>query len=473
MVAVLCGAANTPAGGGATVFFRKTGRHFPTPFSRKNSIYWIMATVDTPVTPGSGVEATAAPPPGDEDPESRNRQRAAVLAFGRRIHTRPSLTALTQDAIALVADVLQAELGGASQVVAGGEALLLRVVSSLMDAQPIEPAVSSSSLRAEESMAGFALAAGTAVASGDVTAETRFCDLALRKLGVRAALTAPLGQDKEPFGTLGVYRRRPQPFSTSDTQFVEMIGHLLMVAIARIRADEALQQNRNFTAALLEAVESLVIVLDLEGRIVDINPACRQTTGFVLEQVRQRPFVSVFAAPEDLDLFHGTLRKAVRDRAALKFDGNLMTKDGQRLRVAWSLRFTCDAEGKPQLLLLSGVPCFDQATQSLQMRPTPGGKELRASPRRTFQYRQMIAPVTDGSMPLAGDFFEVDCCDISAGGLSFFLDRVPDFDKLIVALGKPPAVTHFAAQVARYAEKVNNGQRQFLIGCRFLGRTQL
>ena len=107
------------------------------------------------------------------------------------------------------------------------------------------------------------------------------------------------------------------------------------------------------------------------------------------------------------------------------------------------------------------------------MRSAPGGKELRASPRRFFQYRQMIAPVSDNAMPAAADFFEVDCCDISAGGLSFYLDRVPEFDKLIVALGKPPAVTHFAAQVARYVEKVNEGRRQYLVGCRFLGRAQV
>ena len=56
-------------------------------------------------------------------------------------------------------------------------------------------------------------------------------------------------------------------------------------------------------------------------------------------------------------------------------------------------------------------------------------------------------------MPCDADFFEVDCCDISAGGLAFYLDLAPNFEKLIVTLGKPPAVTHFAAQVVRHAEK--------------------
>ena len=37
----------------------------------------------------------------------------------------------------------------------------------------------------------------------------------------------------------------------------------------------------------------------------------------------------------------------------------MLTKDGQRMRVAWSLQIMCDPEGKPQTMLLSGMPCSD------------------------------------------------------------------------------------------------------------------
>ena len=92
---------------------------------------------------------------------------------------------LTQDAVALVAEVLQADLSGASEVVEGGDALSLRIVSSPLDAKPVEPAVCELPLGADESMAGYALATAVPVVSDDLTGEKRFSDRVLRNLGVR------------------------------------------------------------------------------------------------------------------------------------------------------------------------------------------------------------------------------------------------------------------------------------------------
>ncbi len=312
-----------------------------------------------------------------------------------------------------------------------------------------------------------ALAAAVPVVSGDFAVEKRFSDRFLSSLGVCAALTVPLHHGKEPFGTLGVYCRRPRQFTADETQFAEAIARLLTVSIARFKTDEPPRQERAFTKSLPEAVDSLVIVLDLEGKIVTINEACRQAVGFALDQVRTRPFVSVFAAPKDFCLFHGTFQKAIRDRSPCKFQASLITKDGRRMQVGWSLQVTADHEGKPRAILLSGLPCTDRALV------IPGRARKAASPRRPFQCHQMIAPVIGDAMPSEADFFEVDCCDISASGLSFYLNHLPEFDRLIVALGKPPALTHFAAQVVRYVEKVNRGKLQYLVGCRFLGPAQL
>ena len=169
-------------------------------------------------------------------------------------------------------------------------------------------------------MAGYALAAAIPVVSNDLSAEKRFSDRGLRNLGVGAVLTVPLRQDKQPLGTLGIYCRQPRQFSADDAQFVETIGHILTASIAQARTDEALAEERSFTAALLETVASLVIVLDMDAKIVDINPSCQRASGFAVEEVKGRIFVSVFATPEDLYLYHGTFQKAARDQAPCKFE---------------------------------------------------------------------------------------------------------------------------------------------------------
>jgi PAS domain S-box-containing protein len=377
---------------------------------------------------------------------------------------------LTQDAVALVAEVLRTDLSGASETLTGEQKLSLRVVSSELDPEAIASVIHETPLRSEDSLAGYALAMATPVASRDLATETRFHDRFLRTLGVRGALSVPLHQDKEPFGTLEVYCRQPREFSVDDWQFAESISHLLTSSIGRAKTEAALHQQRALAEALLDGDQALLIVLDLEGRIANINAACRQVTGFALAQIEGRAFASAFVPPEDMDLFPRMFRQAIEARTPCKFESGLLDKDGVRFRVGWSLRVTWDAYGAPLAMLLSGINRGEQAPQAFQVRPCKGGVENRTSPRRVFQYRQRIAPLLGNAMPSEADFFEVDCADISAGGLSFYLDRAPEFDKLIVALGKPPVLTHFAAQVVRTAETVVDGQRQYVVGCRFLGR---
>ena len=47
-------------------------------------------------------------------------------------------------------------------------------------------------------------------------------------------------------------------------------------------ADEALKNERDFTAALLDTVGALIVVLDREGRVVRFNHACELVSGFAL-----------------------------------------------------------------------------------------------------------------------------------------------------------------------------------------------
>ena len=150
-----------------------------------------------------------------------------------------------------------------------------------------------------------------------------------------------------------------------------------------------------------------------------------------------------------------------------------MTKDGRQLGVGWTLRITWDPSGLPQATVLSGVLREKPTEQPFHPRSVQGGSDNRASQRREFQYRQRIAPMVGLGKPAEKDFIEVDCCDISAGGIAFYLDRAPEFTRVVVALGRPPALTYFAAEVVRHVEKVNDGRRVYLVGCRFVGRVHL
>ena len=114
--------------------------------------------------------------------DTRARQQEAVLAFGRRADARPPLAVLMQDAVALVTDIVDAELNGAGEI-ESGQTLVFSVSRSDRGENPAEPAVQRCSLESADSMAAYALKTASPTVSVNLAQESRFNDSFLRGLG--------------------------------------------------------------------------------------------------------------------------------------------------------------------------------------------------------------------------------------------------------------------------------------------------
>ncbi|MCR4412451.1 MAG: PAS domain S-box protein [Thermoguttaceae bacterium] len=446
--------------------------------------------------------------PDDARAGTRNalsRHHEALLAFGRRTTAQPALKVLIQDAAMLVGETLDADLLSVAEVGADSR-IALRVATTRNARSETVSEVHESSLDGFDSMAAYALASARPVVSTDLAAETRFDDLFLRNLGVVSGVAIPLHLNGRPFGALGVYTLRPREFTADEIGFAETVGHLLSASSARVKLEEDLRRERAVNSTVLEMVNAMVLTLSADGNVVFMNRECERVTGYTLDEVRGRSFWSLFVAPEEADLMRGVFRKSVGNSVPSEIAGFLLNKQGGRKRVSWSMKAM--ANGQIQTVLMTGV---DQ-TQTFEMkaelekvrelarraakivqehtereaagrgaapqgataqRSGPAGRELRSSPRRDYRYRQKIAPMVDGLRPSKRSFFEVVCRDISAGGISFYMNRLPDFDTLVLALGNEPAVSHFTARVMRVARVEEEGRIRYLVGCRFLGRINL
>ena len=277
-------------------------------------------------------------------------------------------------------------------------------------------------------------------------------------------------------------------------------------------------------------IDSLVLWLDEEGNILDMNRACRRVTGFELDEVRAKPFVNVFATPGQSGRIHDKIRQAKRSGAhrrgrELQFESELVTRSGERRRVLWSLSAIRDENGMILSLAMTGTdrtqlleseiqlshlrsraeeaaalasqadamlgindvvpgepfpplppedaptvkqPTASSGTARPSSRASPlADEEKRSSPRRAFRNSQRIAPVYGGRLPSQSKLFEVECEDISTGGIAFYMNRPPDFDTLVVALGRAPDESYLLAEVARVARIEREEGRRYLVGCRF------
>jgi len=100
-------------------------------------------------------------------------------------------------------------------------------------------------------------------------------------------------------------------------------------------------------------------------------------------------------------------------------------------------------------------------------------RESRSSTRHEFPYVQKIAPLVDDLRPAWEDFVAVRCGDVSAGGVSLLMDDPPGFEEFVIALGRPPSLTHFRARVVYVKRSPNRRGPRYHVGCRFLGRYYL
>jgi len=506
--------------------------------------------------------------------DPRAKQQAAVLAFGRRANARPDLAVLMQDAAVLCAEILRADLSGIGEYDPHRRMLLLRIgvtnikgASQWLHCHEVELGFAADQL--QQSMAGYAITAGSPVVSPNLPSDTRFKDRFLCGIGVYSAVTVPLHLYNRPLGTLGVYNTSERPFDEHDAQFVETIAHLLSSSIARVRAEEALAQQTTVLDQLMQQVDTLVFGLDDRGRIVSMNAAAVRSSGFAAKEICGKSLISALAIPLESEQFEGYLRRAASQSAPIRFDTTMLAKDGSQRQIAWTLKSLGqqNAGGEPTLLLtgadrtaeivaqtqaaqaraeaqrlaeelrrlhhtlakserpvvqekrpvqeklsaashwpdgsgisthdasqdvspdianertaaelqasltraLAGRPTEEQTADQHPFRPQQGivGHEKRSSPRRQFKYHQLIAPMYGQELPSPKKFFPVACEDISSGGIAFYLDCVPDFHKVVVALGKPPTLAYFGADVVRYSKKQIGDKTMYLVGCRFTKR---
>lgn len=68
-----------------------------------------------------------------------------------------------------------------------------------------------------------------------------------------------------------------------------------------------LEQERDYISTILNTASALVVVVDLEGKIVSFNRACEQTTGYLYEQVSDKYIWELLLLPEDVELWQSVL----------------------------------------------------------------------------------------------------------------------------------------------------------------------
>jgi PAS domain S-box-containing protein len=145
---------------------------------------------------------------------------------------------------------------------------------------------------------------------------------------------------------------------------------LMRRTLADLRdAHTALQAERDFVSTVLGTIESLVVVLDVEGRIVHFNAACERMTGYTLAEVRGRNALDLLIDPEERpsvtsvfsDLRTGRTRRCT-------YENHWRTKQGERRRTTWTNSVLLDELGQIVHIVASGVDVTDVRNMEARVR---------------------------------------------------------------------------------------------------------
>jgi len=187
---------------------------------------------------------------------------------------------------------------------------------------------------------------------------------------LRSVLIVPLMGRSGVLGAIQLYRYSDSmPFSTGDQSFLADISHRIGLAIENCRLFESLREE---TARRLSTKQALAIseerfrsifesvtlgikVLDLDGTILQTNPAFREMLGCREEEVTGRPFYD-FLHPEDVVqaslLFQDVKNNLV---SSFRFEHRLLNMDQS---IVWAKTFFTivgKSEGDNDLAFVVGI----------------------------------------------------------------------------------------------------------------------
>ncbi len=112
----------------------------------------------------------------------------------------------------------------------------------------------------------------------------------------------------------------------------------------------ALQELRAYYEDLLSSLQDGVIILDPAGRVVSLNQAAEELTGFSGSQIAGRPIGEVFPPPAPLSSL--VAKTADQGRSHADFDATLIRADGARLTLSAVASLVSNPRGESRGVVL-------------------------------------------------------------------------------------------------------------------------
>jgi len=307
-----------------------------------------LAAAPAHLTPPRDDLSDAAVGRTEEQAQARSLRRDGLERLSARALRGESVVVLVNEAAALAARGLGADLAAVTEVIE--ETNQLRCIANwgLNSDWDVGLPVEADG----KSQTEYALSVDQPVVCNDLLAETRFTPhRRLLAYGIRSGIAAPLRRRGRPLGVISAYCLKPQSYARADASFVQALADIIAGAMERERSGRALARKDDYLRAVLENSTDAIVVLDYAGTVRFVNDASMTLVGLTPDQVAGRPGAD-FVHPDDLANLDRIMSEAIAHPGKV-VSGKLRLRSsaGEWLECEIVMRALPDLANEPGILV--------------------------------------------------------------------------------------------------------------------------
>jgi len=178
------------------------------------------------------------------------------------------------------------------------------------------------------------------------------------------------------------------------------------------RTEEALQRERDFANSLVETAQAIVLVLDMDGRIVRFNRFARELTGYSEEEVLGQSWLDMFIPPAERNGIGKVFSGVASGQEARGVENVIVARDGREILVRWFNSLIVDPQGRAANVLSIGHDITEIRQRDEQLRQAAKMEAMgRLVGGIAHDFNNMLA-VVQGYSDLLLQSLPADCPEI-------------------------------------------------------------
>jgi diguanylate cyclase (GGDEF)-like protein/PAS domain S-box-containing protein len=206
-----------------------------------------------------------------------------------------------------------------------------------------------------DNLSGHAMRSGRSLLCQDTETDERVDSALSRSRGVRSIIAVPLLHAGKAVGLLLLYGDEPGAFGERDVTMMELLSVVLSAALAHAAEFEAKRDQvealARFEATFASALTGMVLI-DLDGRVIDSNPAIQALLGHSHAELAGRR-LSGFVHPAERRRTRAAYRRMIaKDESSLRLQHRFVSRDGEVLWVDASASLVRDSDGRKSFAIV-------------------------------------------------------------------------------------------------------------------------